>query len=111
MTNPHAHKPPFKFATVPHGSTETNLRNNYPDMWTYMKPYNRSNVVDGVAAVKGGSVHTQTTSISHVVNPGLLFRNNQNSLIDAVFTQKLGLGDHLRSSYQMRNNSKYVSPY
>ena len=54
LMNPHAHKPPFKFATVPHGSTETNLMNNYPDMYQYMKPYNKTNVEEGVRAVKDG---------------------------------------------------------
>lgn len=50
--NPYSHKPPFKFATVPHGSTEANLRKNYPDMYRYMKPYNKSTVLEGVRAVK-----------------------------------------------------------
>lgn len=54
LTNPHAHKPAFKFATVPHGSTETNLMKNYWDMYQYMKPFNKSNVQDGVTAVKSG---------------------------------------------------------
>jgi hypothetical protein len=52
LTNPLAHKPAFKFATVPHGSTETNLMKNYEDMYKYMKPFNKSNVQEGVAAVK-----------------------------------------------------------
>ncbi|ELU11683.1 hypothetical protein CAPTEDRAFT_179505 [Capitella teleta] len=57
LTNPHAHKPAFKFATVPHGSTETNLMKNYWDMYQYMKPFNKSNVQDGVTAVKSGEIN------------------------------------------------------
>ena len=52
LMNPYAHKPPFRFATVPSGSTEANLRKNYPDMYNYMKPYNRTSVREGVNAVK-----------------------------------------------------------
>ena len=59
LKNPHAHKPPFKFATVPHGSTETNLMNNYPEMYLYMKPYNKSDVQQGVKAVKDGWVNVE----------------------------------------------------
>ena len=55
--NPTAHRPPFKFATVPHGSTETTMMNNYPKMHRYMSPYNKSEVKYGVKAVKDGSVH------------------------------------------------------
>ena len=58
--NPYAHKPPFRFATVPSGSTEANLRKNYPDMYNYMKPYNRTSVQDGVRAVKEQWVHDST---------------------------------------------------
>ena len=60
LMNPYAHKPPFRFATVPSGSTEANLRKNYPDMYNYMKPYNRTSVQDGVRAVKEQWVHDST---------------------------------------------------
>ena len=54
LMTPKAHKPPFKFATVPHGSTETNLMNNFPKMYEYMRQYNRSTVQKGIKAVKDG---------------------------------------------------------
>ena len=47
-------KPPFKYATVPEGSTETNIRNNHPAMYNYMKPYNKPDVSMGIEAVKKG---------------------------------------------------------
>jgi ionotropic glutamate receptor NMDA 2B len=45
-------QPPFKFATVPNGSTEENLRQNHRKMFTYMKKYNKDTVVSGIAALK-----------------------------------------------------------
>jgi len=56
LTNPQRHKPPFKFATIPHGSTDTNIQKNYPDMYQWMKPFNKSDVKAGVNAVKNGFV-------------------------------------------------------
>ncbi|XP_021344836.1 glutamate receptor ionotropic, NMDA 2D-like [Mizuhopecten yessoensis] len=56
LTNPHSHKPPFKFATVPNGSTEENLRQNHPEMFSYMKKYNQPSVREAVKALKKGSV-------------------------------------------------------
>uniref|UniRef100_A0A3B4ZM69 Glutamate receptor n=1 Tax=Stegastes partitus TaxID=144197 RepID=A0A3B4ZM69_9TELE len=34
--NPYAYSPPFRFGTVPNGSTERNIRKNYPAMHQYM---------------------------------------------------------------------------
>lgn len=56
LTNPHSHKPPFKFATVPNGSTEENLRQNHPEMFAYMTKYNQPSVVEAVKALKKGLV-------------------------------------------------------
>ncbi|CAD5119499.1 DgyrCDS8104 [Dimorphilus gyrociliatus] len=50
-------KPPFKFGTVPDGSTETNLKHNFPQMHEYMKQFNKSTVKLGVEAVKDGSIN------------------------------------------------------
>uniref|UniRef100_A0A8D0GMG8 Glutamate receptor n=1 Tax=Sphenodon punctatus TaxID=8508 RepID=A0A8D0GMG8_SPHPU len=46
--------PPLKFGTVPNGSTEKNIRSNYPDMHTYMVKYNQRNVEDALHHLKTG---------------------------------------------------------
>ncbi|XP_076437124.1 glutamate receptor ionotropic, NMDA 2B-like [Babylonia areolata] len=56
LQNPTHTKPPFKYATVPEGSTETNIRNNHPAMYHYMKAYNKPKVDIGIQAVKTGEI-------------------------------------------------------
>lgn len=48
--------PPLKFGTVPNGSTEKNIRSNYPDMHQYMIKYNQKSVEDAISHLKTGSV-------------------------------------------------------
>lgn len=53
LTNPYKHKPrPFKFATVPNGSTEENLRETRPGMYKYMYQYMQPSVPEAIAALK-----------------------------------------------------------
>uniref|UniRef100_A0A667IV83 Glutamate receptor ionotropic, NMDA 2A n=1 Tax=Lynx canadensis TaxID=61383 RepID=A0A667IV83_LYNCA len=40
--------PPFRFGTVPNGSTERNIRNNYPYMHQYMTKFNQKGVEDAL---------------------------------------------------------------
>lgn len=54
LMNPTAVTPHFRFATLPSGSTEDNLRKNYPRMHKYMQKYNKSGVDEGIAALKAG---------------------------------------------------------
>jgi len=49
-------QPPFKFGTAPYGSTETNLMTHYPHIYSYMKQHSKANAIEGVRAVKDGSV-------------------------------------------------------
>ena len=47
-------KPALKFGTVPWTHTEEVLRKKFPDMYLYMKQYNKSNVMEGISSVKRG---------------------------------------------------------
>lgn len=51
---PHEHYPPFRFGTVPNGSTERNIRSNYPDMHTHMMKYNQKGVEEALESLKTG---------------------------------------------------------
>nr|KAG5701233.1 hypothetical protein BaRGS_008609 [Batillaria attramentaria] len=56
LQNPTHTKPPFKYATITAGSTETNIRNNHPKMFAYMRPLNKATVNQGIEAVKQGEI-------------------------------------------------------
>ncbi|CAC5378723.1 GRIN2B [Mytilus coruscus] len=56
LRNPYSLKPPFKFATVPNGSTEENLRQNHKQMFTYMKTYNKPTVAEGIESLKAQKI-------------------------------------------------------
>ncbi|KAM3909954.1 LOW QUALITY PROTEIN: glutamate receptor ionotropic, NMDA 2C [Leptodactylus fuscus] len=53
---PQEHYPPFRFGTVPNGSTERNIRTNYPDMHSYMVRYNQRSVEDALGSLKSGKL-------------------------------------------------------
>ncbi|XP_048871478.1 glutamate receptor ionotropic, NMDA 2C [Brienomyrus brachyistius] len=53
---PQEHYPPFRFGTVPNGSTERNIRSNYPDMHTHMIKYNQRGVEDALNSLKSGKL-------------------------------------------------------
>ncbi|XP_061761840.1 glutamate receptor ionotropic, NMDA 2A isoform X1 [Nerophis ophidion] len=54
--NPYAYSPPFRFGTVPNGSTERNIRKNYPSMHQYMVKYHQTGVVDALVSLKSGKL-------------------------------------------------------
>uniref|UniRef100_A0A3Q3JN13 Glutamate receptor n=1 Tax=Monopterus albus TaxID=43700 RepID=A0A3Q3JN13_MONAL len=53
---PQEHYPPFRFGTVPNGSTERNIRSNYPDMHTHMMKYNQKGVEEALESLKNGKL-------------------------------------------------------
>ncbi|XP_038633680.1 glutamate receptor ionotropic, NMDA 2C isoform X2 [Scyliorhinus canicula] len=53
---PQDHYPPFRFGTVPNGSTERNIKNNYPDMHSHMTKYNQRSVTDALDSLKSGKL-------------------------------------------------------
>ncbi|XP_039595930.1 glutamate receptor ionotropic, NMDA 2C [Polypterus senegalus] len=53
---PQEQYPPFRFGTVPNGSTERNIRSNYPDMHTHMIKYNQRTVEDALNSLKTGKL-------------------------------------------------------
>ncbi|XP_053496313.1 glutamate receptor ionotropic, NMDA 2C [Ictalurus furcatus] len=53
---PQEHYPPFRFGTVPNGSTERNIRSNYPDMHSHMTKYNQKGVEEALNSLKTGKL-------------------------------------------------------
>ncbi|KAM4749944.1 glutamate receptor ionotropic, NMDA 2A [Anableps anableps] len=53
---PYSYSPPFRFGTVPNGSTERNIRKNYPNMHQYMTKYHQTGVVDALVSLKTGKL-------------------------------------------------------
>ncbi|KAA3681637.1 glutamate receptor ionotropic, NMDA 2B [Paragonimus westermani] len=49
-------KPPFRFATIPSGATEENIKINFPEMAIYMHKFNRSTVEEGLKSLKAGDL-------------------------------------------------------
>uniref|UniRef100_A0A3B5MPC2 Glutamate receptor n=1 Tax=Xiphophorus couchianus TaxID=32473 RepID=A0A3B5MPC2_9TELE len=54
--SPNKFSPPFRFGTVPNGSTERNIRNNYPEMHTYMTAFHQRNVNEALQSLKAGKL-------------------------------------------------------
>ncbi|XP_044160460.1 glutamate receptor ionotropic, NMDA 2A [Bufo gargarizans] len=50
------YSPPFRFGTVPNGSTERNIRNNYPEMHQYMVKFNQKGVQEALVSLKTGKL-------------------------------------------------------
>lgn len=60
---PHEHYPPFRFGTVPNGSTERNIRSNYLDMHTHMMKYNQKGVEEALESLKNGYSFTDNVKL------------------------------------------------
>ncbi|XP_030649420.1 glutamate receptor ionotropic, NMDA 2B [Chanos chanos] len=53
---PNDFSPPFRFGTVPNGSTERNIRNNYKEMHSYMVKFHQRNVDEALQSLKTGKL-------------------------------------------------------
>uniref|UniRef100_A0AAY4D3D4 Glutamate receptor n=1 Tax=Denticeps clupeoides TaxID=299321 RepID=A0AAY4D3D4_9TELE len=53
---PNDFSPPFRFGTVPNGSTERNIRNNYKEMHSYMVKFHQKNVDEALQSLKTGKL-------------------------------------------------------
>ncbi|XP_062873346.1 glutamate receptor ionotropic, NMDA 2B-like [Trichomycterus rosablanca] len=53
---PNDFSPPFRFGTVPNGSTERNIRNNYKEMHSYMVKFHQRNVDEALQSLKAGKL-------------------------------------------------------
>ncbi|XP_035381128.1 glutamate receptor ionotropic, NMDA 2B isoform X2 [Electrophorus electricus] len=53
---PNDFSPPFRFGTVPNGSTERNIRNNYREMHSYMIKFHQRNVDEALHSLKAGKL-------------------------------------------------------
>ncbi|XP_067309777.1 glutamate receptor ionotropic, NMDA 2B [Pseudorasbora parva] len=53
---PNDFSPPFRFGTVPNGSTERNIRNNYKEMHSYMIKFHQRNVDEALYSLKTGKL-------------------------------------------------------
>ncbi|XP_051569744.1 glutamate receptor ionotropic, NMDA 2B [Myxocyprinus asiaticus] len=53
---PNDFSPPFRFGTVPNGSTERNIRNNYREMHSYMIKFHQRNVDEALYSLKTGKL-------------------------------------------------------
>ncbi|TRY82154.1 hypothetical protein DNTS_009464 [Danionella cerebrum] len=53
---PNDFSPAFRFGTVPNGSTERNIRNNYREMHSYMVKFHQRNVSEALESLKTGKL-------------------------------------------------------
>jgi len=51
LSKPHSHKPMFKFGTVPHSHIDSTIHKYFPEMFNYMKNFNRSTVQEGLSSL------------------------------------------------------------
>ncbi|XP_066901642.1 glutamate receptor ionotropic, NMDA 2B isoform X2 [Halyomorpha halys] len=56
LAHPYSHKPTFKFGTIPWSHSDSTLKKYFREMHAYMRPFNRSTVTSGVAAVVNGDL-------------------------------------------------------
>uniref|UniRef100_T1JBL9 Glutamate receptor ionotropic, NMDA 2B n=1 Tax=Strigamia maritima TaxID=126957 RepID=T1JBL9_STRMM len=56
LLNPYSVKPPFRFGTIPYSNTEVIMQKSFPEMYGWMKKFNRRTVQEGVSDIKKGKL-------------------------------------------------------
>lgn len=54
LSKPYSNKPTYKFGTTPFSHTDITIKKYFYDMHSYMRQFNKTTVMDGVAAVENG---------------------------------------------------------
>ena len=55
IKNPHSQKPSLKFGTIPSSYSEVTLKKYFPEVFSYMKPFNIYNTTErAMKAIKEG---------------------------------------------------------
>ncbi|KAH1002964.1 hypothetical protein HUJ04_008984 [Dendroctonus ponderosae] len=56
LSRPYSHKPSIKFGTIPFSHTDSTLAKYFKDMHAYMKQFNKTTVLNGVATILSGEM-------------------------------------------------------
>ncbi|XP_059159677.1 glutamate receptor ionotropic, NMDA 2B-like [Physella acuta] len=57
LQKPYAMNPPFRFATIANGTTESNIKKNNANMYEYMKKYTQRSVEQAMESLKTQTLH------------------------------------------------------
>ncbi|TNN34131.1 Glutamate receptor ionotropic, NMDA 2B [Liparis tanakae] len=87
--SPNDFSPPFRFGTVPNGSTERNIRNNYPEMHGYMTKFHQRNVNEALQSLKAGGYIFATTGYGIAIQKESLWKRH----VDLAILQLFGDGE------------------
>ena len=62
LTNPLSMKPPLVYGTVPWTYTEGAIKKSFPQMYEYIKWYNKTDAMEGINAVKRGKLKVEVNN-------------------------------------------------
>ncbi|KAH9488370.1 Glutamate receptor ionotropic, NMDA 2B [Bulinus truncatus] len=57
LQKPHSMRPPFRFATIANGTTESNIKKHNISMYMYMKQFTQTSVDEAIEALKANQLH------------------------------------------------------
>lgn len=98
---PNEFSPPFRFGTVPNGSTERNIRNNYRDMHSYMTSFHQKNVDEALYSLKTGWGRLERTGWEDLGGPRGVVREKWRRclLMQQTLEMMKAWGDGVRVSF------------